>query len=217
MKTTRTYEQTTRRAATERTRTAILDAGIELSREKLTVEIVLGDIAARAGVTVQTVLRHFGSRDGLFDALQRHGAERVGEQRRAPVGDLETDLRVLVDHYELWGDMSITLLAQERTDERSRAVTTTGRALHRAWVTELIGPLVAPVGAAATDDAVDELVVVTDVYAWKLLRRDRGLSRADTERRMLSLARAVIEHHRTPPVPTPAAPAQPTPPERTRP
>lgn len=207
MKTTRSYEQTARRAATERTRTAILDAGLDLGREKLTVEIVLSDIADRAGVSVQTVLRHFGSREGLLDALQQHGAARVGDQRRAPVGDLETDLRVLVDHYELWGDMSLTLLAQERTDERSRAVTTTGRAMHRAWVTDLIVPLVAPAGAAPPDDVVDELVVVTDVYAWKLLRRDRGLSRAETEHRMLSLARAVIEHHRAgahPGEPTPA-------------
>ena len=201
MKTTRAYEQTARRATTERTRTAILDAGLDLGREKLTVEIVLGDIADRAGVSVQTVLRHFGSREGLLDALQRHGAERVGEQRRAPVGDLDTDLRVLVDHYELWGDMSITLLAQERTDERSRAVTTTGRAMHRAWVAELIGPLVAPAGAPPSEDAVDDLVVVTDVYAWKLLRRDRGLSRDQTEHRMVSLSRAVIEHHRTAPTP----------------
>ncbi len=37
MKTTRSYEQTARRAATERTRTAILDAGLDLGREKLTV------------------------------------------------------------------------------------------------------------------------------------------------------------------------------------
>ncbi len=191
MKTTRAYEQTARRAATERTRTAILDAALDLGREKLSVEIVLSEVAERAGVTVQTVLRHFGTRDGLFDALQGHGAARIGTERRAPAGDLETDLRVLVDHYELWGDMSITMLAQERTDERMRAITTTGRAMHREWVAEVLGPLV------DLDDAViDELVVVTDVYTWKLLRRDRGLSRAETERRMLSLARAVIDHHR---------------------
>lgn len=191
MKTTRAYAQTERRTATERTRTAILDAGIALSREKLSIEIVLSEVAARAGVSVQTVLRHFGTRDGLFDALHEHGTSRVTSERQAPAGDVEAGLRVLVDHYETSGDMSISFLAQERTDERMRAITTAGKALHREWVGEVLGPLVSHNPAA-----LDELVVVTDVYAWKLLRRDRGLSRAETELRMLSLTRAVIEHHR---------------------
>ena len=40
---------------------------------------------------------------------------------------------------------------------------------------------------AAADDPeelTDLLVVATDVYTWKLLRRDRGLGRDRTERRM---------------------------------
>jgi AcrR family transcriptional regulator len=199
MKTTRPYAQTERRAATERTRTAILDAGIELSREKLSIEILLSDVAERAGVTVQTVLRHFGSREGLFDALHAYGTERVSSERQAPVGDVTTGIRVLVDHYETAGDMSLSFLAQERTDERVRAITTAGKALHREWVSTVLGPLVGDNPAA-----LDELVVVTDVYAWKLLRRDRALSREDTERRMLSLTRAVIEHHRPASTRTPA-------------
>ncbi len=204
MKKTRPYAQTERRAATERTRTAILDAGLALSREKLSVEIVLSDIAERAGVTVQTVLRHFGTRDGLFAALHEHGTARVTQERVAPVGDVVAGIRVLVDHYEASGDMSLSFLAQERTDERARTVTSAGKALHREWVSTVLGPLVDNDTAA-----IDELVVVTDVYAWKLLRRDRALSRADTEHRMLALTRAVIQYHRPPP-PPPA-------PERTRP
>ncbi|MEN9620009.1 MAG: hypothetical protein RL499_202 [Actinomycetota bacterium] len=198
MKTTRPYAQTERRAATERTRTAILDAGLDLSREKLSVEIVLSDVAERAGVTVQTVLRHFGTREGLFAALHEYGTARVTHERLAPVGDVVTGIRVLVDHYETSGDMSLSFLAQERTDERVRAITTAGKALHREWVTTVLGSLVDNDTAA-----IDELVVVTDVYAWKLLRRDRALSRDDTEQRMLSLTRAVIEHHRPSPTSTP--------------
>lgn len=190
MKTTRPYTQTSRRAATERTRTVILDAGLAVSREKLSVQIGLGDIAERAGVTVQTVLRHFGTREGLFDALQEYGGELIATQRSAPVGDLATDIRVLVDHYELWGDASAHFTAQEATDERLAAIVRAGRAMHRKWVSTLIGPLL----DEADEAAIDQLVVVTDVGAWKVLRRDRGLSRADTEQRMLALARAVVAH-----------------------
>jgi len=47
------------------------------------------------------------------------------------------------------------------------------------------------------DDVVAEaladlLVVGTDLYTWVLLRRDRGLTRAQTEQRMIMLVEAVL-------------------------
>jgi hypothetical protein len=47
---------------------------------------------------------------------------------------------------------------------------------------------------AEPDDGplLDLLVVATDVYTWKLLRRDRGLTRAATEARMLRLVEALL-------------------------
>ena len=46
----------------------------------------------------------------------------------------------------------------------------------------------------STDDEalLDLLVVATDVYTWKLLRIDRGHSRAVTERRLHDLVDAVL-------------------------
>ena len=46
---------------------------------------------------------------------------------------------------------------------------------------------------------VDLLVVATDVYTWKLLRRDRRLSVARTRERMEALVRAVLAARATPP------------------
>ena len=53
-------------------------------------------------------------------------------------------------------------------------------------------------------------VVVTDVYAWKLLRRDRGLDVATTARRMRALVDAVLMPALTP-AGTPAGTARSTP------
>ena len=61
-------------------------------------------------------------------------------------------------------------------------ITRTGKALHRAWVEEVFAPYLAE--ADDRDELADLLVVATDVYTWKLLRRDRGLGRDRTERRM---------------------------------
>jgi hypothetical protein len=57
-------------------------------------------------------------------------------------------------------------------------------------VQDTVAPLL-PAGGAA-EEVVDLLVVATDVCAWKLLRRDRGLSAARTRARLESLVRAVL-------------------------
>ncbi len=46
--------------------------------------------------------------------------------------------------------------------------------MHRDWVETIFALRSSPGG----EDLVDLLVVATDVYTWKLLRRDRGLLRA---------------------------------------
>ena len=38
-----------------------------------------------------------------------------------------------------------------------------------------------------------ELVVATDVYTWKLLRRDQGLSRDETVASILKIVEALLE------------------------
>ena len=66
-----------------------------------------------------------------------------------------------------------------------------GRAVHRRWVREVFGPLLPPAGPDR-DEVLDLLVVATDVYTWKLLRRDRGLSAPRTRARTEALVRAVL-------------------------
>ena len=39
---------------------------------------------------------------------------------------------------------------------------------------------------------INALHAATDVYTWKLLRRDLGLSRAETERTMVGLVNGVL-------------------------
>jgi hypothetical protein len=42
-------------------------------------------------------------------------------------------------------------------------------------------------------DTLAKLVVVTDLYVWKLLRRDMGFEREQTERYVVEMVSAVIE------------------------
>jgi AcrR family transcriptional regulator len=187
MKTSRTYTMTTRADAVEATRRRILQAAWDLQTEKFWAAIALDAIAERAGVSVQTLLRQFGNRAQLFDAAMHYGADVVTEERRAAPGDVADAVRAIVDHYELRGDGVILMLAQEREEEAIRRITEHGRRLHRDWVREVFAPQLDTVPAADRDDLVDLLVVATDVYTWKLLRRDQGHSRGATEHHIMHL------------------------------
>jgi AcrR family transcriptional regulator len=187
----RGYTMTARARSVETTRTSILDALVGLAAERLLSDIALDDVATRAGVSVQTVLRHFGSRDGLVDAAVAQALGAVTGERHAPAGDVDEAVRVLVDHYEQRGRGVLLLLAQEQADPRVRQITDSGRLVHRGWVEEVFAPLL-PHDPATREEGVDLLVVATDVYAWKLLRLDRGLSRTQAQRRLHHLVRAVL-------------------------
>ncbi len=157
------------------------------------MDIVLADVAERADMSVQTILRHFGSREALFDAAVEFGNEEVTAERATPVGNIPEAVRILIDHYEARGDWVIAILGQELSEERIRKITTSGRLVHRDWVQTVFAPQLA---AWDKEDersvAIDLLVVATDVYTWKLLRRDRALDRASVEVRIRRLVDAVV-------------------------
>ena len=77
----RTYSMVNRSIAVAQTKDRILRAVVEIATEKLSIEIVLDEVAARSGVTVQTILRHFGSKDALFTAAVGFGNAEVEADR----------------------------------------------------------------------------------------------------------------------------------------
>ncbi len=190
MNTTRPYTMTTRARAVEETRARIIDACVALHGERPVTQIGLDDVAGRAGVSVQTVLRHFGSRSGLEEASFERAQQAVSDERRTPVGDVPTAVNVIVDHYERRGDMALLMLTQEAHQELMARITERGKAMHRAWVEEVFAPYLD--AADDREELADLLVVATDVYTWKLLRRDRRLGRDRTERRMRHLVERLL-------------------------
>lgn len=173
-----------RAQAVQETRQRIMDATWSLSTEKVIASISLGDVATRAGVSVQTVLRQFGSRAGLIDTTVAYARARVVAERTPPPEDVAAALALLVDHYEKRGDAVLLLLAQERADPVVRSITDGGKTEHRQWVKQVF--------KTSDETITDLLVVATDVYTWKLLRRDRGLSRPKTEQHIGMMVDALL-------------------------
>ena len=173
------------------TRRRILEAGRSLGVEDLNLDPTLEDVARRAGVSVQTVLRHFGTRESLLAAVVDHASRRIELERRPAGPDPASAVDVVLEHYEQLGDFSLALLAREPVDPRSAEIATLGKAMHRRWVERSFAAAL-PAEPDAREALVDLLVVATDVSAWKLLRRDRGHAVPVVRERMLAMVQALL-------------------------
>ena len=200
---TRPYDMTLRAQRAAQTTERVVTVTETLLLEGPLAEVTLKAIAAGAEVTVQTVLRHMGSRDGCLEAVAQRLAERVAEQRGASApGDVDGAIAGLVDHYEADGRLVLNLLSQEGGSEPlARRAAEVGRAFHRDWVRRCFGPWLGDAGDRDAGDVdvgsvrqrVDALVAATDLYVWKLLRLDLGRSREATEGVLRHLVTAVLE------------------------
>ena len=182
-----------RAAAAEETGRRLVAAMQALFAERPFEEITLEEVAGRAGVTLQTLLRRFGSRAGLLAAAAADASARVEAQRGAAIpGDVRGGVRNLLDHYEVWGEVALRLLGQEERFEEVAAITRRGRALHADWVERVFAPALAGLRGRARRLRRAQLVAACDVYVWKLLRRDLGLSRADAEQALLGMLEPLV-------------------------
>lgn len=179
----RRYESVVRSDAAQSTRDRIVRSAVELAYERGDIEMTLEQIAERAGTTVRTIMRQFGSRDGVVEAGIELGSMEVAAERHDAGGDRDSSIRLLVEHYDKRGAFVLKILASELPG--AERVTASGRLLHRDWVESVF---------ATRDGAlVDMLVVATDVYAWKLLRLDRGLSASTTADRICRMTAAIMK------------------------
>ena len=184
----RRYRMQARARSTEATREAILDA-VEVAFEELFYdEITLDAIAERSGVSVQTILRHFGSKDRVFVASMFHvGSKMSADRGMVPVGDVKKIVDDLVDHYENYGNRLLRMLAQEDREPNLRQVADIGRVFHAQWCEEAFSPGLKGLRGAKRERRLAQFVTCTDIYTWKLLRRDRGLSLKATKLAMREL------------------------------
>lgn len=189
---TRAYRQTVRAKAAEKTGERIVAAFRELFEKGWFEEVRLEDVAALAGVSVQTVVRRFGGKDGLLEACSAQVEREVREDRQLPVGDPGRAVSLLVAEYETRGDLVMRLLAQEDRHPSIKTVTDLGRKSHRGWTAEVFAPWLGRLNAEDRAVALDRLVIALDVYLWKLVRVDMRRSTQDLAETMLAFCAAAL-------------------------
>lgn len=188
-KPSRSYRMTTRADAAERTGAVILDAMLRRFAEMPYDRIRLEDVAADAGVTVQTVIRRFGGKHALLAATVERELVTLAADRAAAMGDTpEGTLRSLVAYYEHHGDLILKLYAEAHQAEGVPELAELGRAYHVQWCREAFADSLSPALDRSTRHRrLAQVVAVCDATTWRILRVDGGLSRKQTERALAEL------------------------------
>jgi AcrR family transcriptional regulator len=184
----RPYRQIARSASTEGLRQRIVMAFRDLLLRSWIDEITLDEVAVSAGTTRQTVIRLFGGKDGVLEAviglIREESVPRISMpgnvSRRAA-------LKALIAHYEAVGDMVVRFLAQEERHSALRPLLALGRREHRAWVAERFASTRSSLNKLERERQITRLIVATDIYTWKLLRRDFGKSQDEVLHLMVGI------------------------------
>jgi AcrR family transcriptional regulator len=188
----RRYDMTGRAAKAEATKERIRASAMELYCERPIDDFTLDDVAERAGTTVQTVLRDFGNKENvIFESLLELGRRGV-MLKPTPPGDVAAAVAAFHEIYEGMGDLVMRRLSDEERHPALKPILDDGRRHHREGVATAFAPQLARLRGAARAQLLNALIVATDVYVWKLLRRDFGLGRAAAEAIVRKIINGVI-------------------------
>ncbi len=150
-----------RRADARRNATALLDAAAA-AFVAAGVDAPVRDIAARAGVGVGTVYRHFPTRADLVVAVYRHQIEACVEAEQACLAEADGPFAALVRWIDLFVDLLVTkhgLAAALRSDSAQFD------ALHAYFLDRLV-----PVCTRLLDAAAGSGEIRSDLAAYELMR-----------------------------------------------
>lgn len=181
-----------RAEAVEATRERIARAAMQRFLAEPYDDVTIASVARDAGVSHQTLLNHFESKDGLFAAAaERFSADLALSREGRETSDPESVVALLMEQFERSGDGNVRLALLHERIEAVRAGLEQGRANHQGWLAEVFEDRL-PSDPAERRRTLAALHAATDVYTWKLLRRDLGHGRRATQRIMTDMVRAIL-------------------------
>ena len=154
----RMYQQRLRAQTAEATRQRILEAALDCLTATPLLAVSLGRIAQQAGVARRTIYQIFGSRVGVFEALEQDLLQRGGFAEVQAAFNDNTDARRIVEQM---------LSASTRLMEREQAI------LRALYLQALIDP-----AAASLTQRIDEGRIGGMRYLAQLLE-EQGYARPD--------------------------------------
>lgn len=190
----REYQQAARAEQTRANAQHVLEAAVKQLRTAPRVaEVTLDAIAADAGVTVRTILRQFGSKDGIMEAAFMEVGRQIESHRPATApGDVDAALSALLGQYEVEGDLNARVVAEEHEIPFLHKLLEHARASHRGWLVEVFTPRLSHLPQKEQAQRITALYAATEVQLWKVLRRDLHQSAKETAVVFHQLVRGVL-------------------------
>jgi AcrR family transcriptional regulator len=191
----RPYKKVAREQSRQRTRDALLDAATDEFFAGNWLKVSLESLAAKAGVTKQTLLRHFGSKDGLAMQALMRGAAQIRDQRwKTPTDDVAGAVDNLLDHYETWGERSLRIGAWQQSDRPTQAMLSqTARQVHYEWVVHAFAPWLEALDGEARTRRRAALIAICDLQVWWILSHDLGLARDEVHAILTDLIERLLD------------------------
>jgi AcrR family transcriptional regulator len=188
----RTYTKVARAEAEEQTRAALIAAADEAFLSGPWEQASLESIAQTAGVTKQTLLRHFGSKDGLLEQTLRLAITQVEKQRlSAPTDDIPGAVDNLLDHYEERGGRAMRSTNLDAGGPLAE-LAQMSRQFHYDWIDHAFGRWLARASSAERARLRAALITICDVQSWWILAHDIGLSRAEMRATLILCIRRLL-------------------------
>lgn len=185
---TRRYQMTARAASAQDTADRLIDAMLARFRTTSYPALRLDDVARDAGVTVQTAIRRYGTKDQLLAATAQREVQRIAAAREQPAfADPATAVAALCEYYERDGDLIARFEADAVLVPALADLARQGRAVHVRWIEEVFATRLG-------DDRelrLAQLIAILDVRTWQVLRRERALGPHDTRRALEALVASV--------------------------
>ena len=183
LKKPRKYDMTQRAELAAQTPQIILKALVELWLEYPIHEITLDKVAEQSGITVRTILRKYGTREGLFEAAILEDVTAIQSIKdEAQIGNIPQAVSVLMKEYEATGPAAIRTLAAENEIPIVGQILKHAREMHMKWCIRVFGLYLPPKSNENYHWLLGAIYAATDVNKWKLLRIDLGFSKTETEK-----------------------------------
>jgi AcrR family transcriptional regulator len=175
----RDYVKVARAEAEAQTHAALLDAADEAFLSGPWERVSLEAIARGGGVTKQTLLRHFGSKDRLLERLLLRAVDEVEKQRLSfPRNDIAGAVDNLLEHYEIRGGRAMRSSNLDM-DGSLADLGRRARQFHYDWVELAFGAWLTAARPSERRRLRAALITVCDVQSWWILTHDLELSRAE--------------------------------------
>ncbi len=179
------------------TRQKIFSAVRELLREQWLEDLTTQNIAAAAGVSVQSLYRHFRSREDLIacaldEVLLVDASFPALPQQLSLAGILEG----LGAYYESHGSIMLKLKNQASRQTQIAIQWQQLQARHREWVEANFEIFLQSLYPAQRQGLADQLTCLTSLEIWAVYRLDLGRSQVELMEGWQRILRALLQTYR---------------------